>query len=703
MVKVLNGFLSESGTNVLSERYPRAFRKIGTRQFHAKLADNTVARHILCIGDSNTEGFGMTKDVNRSYSWWSEIQRQLRAMYDTSKADDNASYFPVYYGSSPAGPTPPAVIRAFANTGTVTDLSNTASSASGMGFRAASMVGSSNYVTFTGYGTDFEVFYRAGAGQGTFQVTLDSVAGGTQATARAAGNLGGRTYSTGLTGLVYKSHTIKIAPSGAVGNDTIYIEGVKAYNGGINTGIHVWDSGHGGARAADFTNLTGTGLTMWLAGTFQDILNTGDAVAGGKSYDHIIIALGSNEVYGFGLGGVRTADQYYTEMDLIISNFITAGHTGGFTIVFPPSPHPHTEANIAPLREQAWRIATLRTNVDFVDLSQAIPSPTTGTSSAPLAVTISADQIHYNDRGMKWVAQLVGEAIIPKNGRVVSPTGAQPDIQTFTASGTWVKPTSPIGTYKTTTIIAIAGGSGGGSGRKDNTASTVRSGGGGGGGGGYLSLTYPTSLLGATETVTVGAGGAGGPAQTTNATNGTLGSAGGNSTFGSWVAAKANGFGMGGPGGTGAGSGGLGGSGTIAGAAGAASSATGLVGNGGSGAVIAPAGGGSGGGVTTAQVASAGGQGGDQQAGATSRFGGSGGAINTVGAVPANPSTAGEPMGGAAGGGGGSSVTAATNAGTGGAGALYGGGGGGGGASGNTGNSGAGGAGAAGLVLVITD
>jgi hypothetical protein len=117
--------------------------------------------------------------------------------------------------------------------------------------------------------------------------------------------------------------------------------------------------------------------------------------------------------------------------------------------------------------------------------------------------------------------------------------GASGDIQTFTSSGTWTKPGSG-------TIAMIECIGGGGSGGKRSSGS-----GAGGGGGGYNIAWKALSSLGATETVTVGAGGA---AQSANSTNG---NAGGNSTFGAHLTAYGGGGGgQGSSGGTGGSGGG---------------------------------------------------------------------------------------------------------------------------------------------------
>lgn len=118
------------------------------------------------------------------------------------------------------------------------------------------------------------------------------------------------------------------------------------------------------------------------------------------------------------------------------------------------------------------------------------------------------------------------------------------DVQTFTSSGTWTKPSG----YPSTAQVRIqAWGGGGGGGGGGTPLGTYTSG--GGGGGGYAECYKSLSDLGATETVTIGAGGAAG---------GLVGNggAGGNTTFGSVLTAYG---GTGGIGNTGA-NGGNGGS-----------------------------------------------------------------------------------------------------------------------------------------------
>lgn len=281
-----------------------------------------------------------------------------------------------------------------------------------------------------------------------------------------------------------------------------------------------------------------------------------------------------------------------------------------------------------------------------------------------------------------------------------------PQINVFTANGTWTKPAG----CKRVRIYGYGGGGGGASGRRGATSSTKY----GGGGGSSSPLTigdYLATDIANTLTIKIAAGAVGGAAITANDTSGNAGATGGASTV------ETTGSGLpffsaiptlySGSGGN-----------TTSGAAGGGAASGGMGNGGGSSSTTAnagggqywirtdsPGGGGGGGGMSSANTIYFGGTGevGYYQGGTSLRANSVSGGL-TTGANGANGTNKGSSvLGAGSGGGGGAAGDAAgtINGGTGGTGGAPGGGGGGGGASVNGANSGAGGTGGRGEIIIL--
>lgn len=164
----------------------------------------------------------------------------------------------------------------------------------------------------------------------------------------------------------------------------------------------------------------------------------------------------------------------------------------------------------------ATAAAATKTAIDTVYLGAKASDPATDNDGGALVV----GTWYFNtssDAPRIYTASGWADAVFDTTGLV-----AEPNIQTFTSSGTWTKPAGA-----TVVMVEAVGGGGGGANQTGITGV------GGGAGGSYVCIRLEDGDVGATETVTIGSGGTGGASG--SATSGT---AGGDTTFGSHVTAK---------------------------------------------------------------------------------------------------------------------------------------------------------------------
>lgn len=165
-----------------------------------------------------------------------------------------------------------------------------------------------------------------------------------------------------------------------------------------------------------------------------------------------------------------------------------------------------------------------------IDKAETLSAPLATTSNIAIESDAPGNLITHGAHAVDIAGSLthVPWDVFSGAGAITVPDA--PEVQVFTASGTWTKPPGA----KIVIAEAVGGGGGGGAGRQ-SSSSAVKKGGAGGGGGSKGVRIFNADDITDTVTITVGAGGAGGV--------NTAGSNGGESSFGSYLKGYAGGGG----------------------------------------------------------------------------------------------------------------------------------------------------------------
>lgn len=319
--------------------------------------------------------------------------------------------------------------------------------------------------------------------------------------------------------------------------------------------INVSKSGNSGATA-NLINVDAPGIHSAGSKILNIAASSGSLSSGPIGVQSVISGTASAARAGvFTLDG-GTATGTVIEASISGTGYVIDAHAaGGATPEIIRLRNTETAANNNSVGIMMTANRTGTTNTEVAEISGLITDITAGAYKGAFVIKTAnnaapAERVRVAETGITTmnaygagVAQFSSAGVISStapstSGNVLTSNGSawvssapaavsSGNTQTFTSSGTWTKPS--VGTV---THIRCWGGGGGGGGSATNGA-----GGGGGGGGGFNEKWIATSSLGATETVTIGAGG------TAGNTSGTAGGIGGNSTFGAHLTAYGGGGG----------------------------------------------------------------------------------------------------------------------------------------------------------------
>jgi hypothetical protein len=273
---VASGVTSQiSKVNLLNQMYgPQYFGVFNTKLVNVA----TTPVDIVMFGDSKTEG---TAATDASQTWVQLFLQKLRNVYQPVGVTGGFGYVPGAYAT-------PTFTQPWTLGGAAVRNTSAAAGNYGLGKRSITLSASGDTASITvGPGTIFggvtsvDVVYSQGSAQGKFTVTVD---GGSPTTVDAStgGTVIGKRYRVSGLGPT-TSHTILVS---WLSTNYIVLEGIMLYNGDENAGIRMWNGGHHGINAHDYStsdlgwgafNSINPALVFYQLG--RNDLNNGNTVA----------------------------------------------------------------------------------------------------------------------------------------------------------------------------------------------------------------------------------------------------------------------------------------------------------------------------------------------------------------------------------------------------------------------------------------
>jgi lysophospholipase L1-like esterase len=216
--------------------------------------------NVLVVGDSLSEGYGVTDDTQKfMWQWREALQQDYR--------DGGVGFVPARHGTTWTYASNPDGLNAW----TWTNLGDNNYYGFGLGDRCAFLTtagASSGVISF--YGTSFQLMFSTGVGStGTAQIDVDAGTAFAQtftfSTAGVGFSQSGRTYTS--PALTQGFHSVKVTSITAA--SSVFCDGIMLFNTDETVGVHMWDSAHSGYLSNNFDPSVAATSQQWADYLFQ--------------------------------------------------------------------------------------------------------------------------------------------------------------------------------------------------------------------------------------------------------------------------------------------------------------------------------------------------------------------------------------------------------------------------------------------------